>query len=91
MSVARMLLRVDAWVKLMVAVSRFSISPVSPLGIVKSKTAAPEVPLFVTFACVPGSPVVTVPTVIVAAVPVAPVAPVAPLMFPFFVQLPEDF
>jgi hypothetical protein len=44
----------------------------------KSNTAALDVPLFETVAEDPSEPVETVPTDIVAAVPVAPVAPVAP-------------
>jgi hypothetical protein len=50
----------------------------SPLGIVKLKTAALVVPAFVTEALVPAAPVVVVPAVAVAAVPVAPVAPLSP-------------
>jgi hypothetical protein len=50
----------------------------SPLGIVKLKTAALVVPAFVTEAVVPALPVVVVPALTVAAVPVAPVAPLAP-------------
>jgi hypothetical protein len=49
-----------------------------PAGTVKLNTAAELVPLFVTLALVPGSPVVVVPTATVAAVPVAPVDPVRP-------------
>jgi hypothetical protein len=45
---------------------------------VKFKTAAFDVPAFVTLAWVPGSPVVTVPTATVAAWPAAPAAPAAP-------------
>ena len=41
--------------------------PSAPLGIVKLKTAALEVPLLVTLAFVPGFPVDVVPTVTVAA------------------------
>ena len=46
---------------------------------VKLKTAAEDVPLFVTEAEVPAAPVVVVPTEMVAAVPVGPVAPVGPV------------
>jgi hypothetical protein len=55
------------------------LSPVSPRGIVKSKTAAEEVPLLATLADDPAAPVDVLPTAMVAAVPVAPVAPVAPV------------
>jgi len=54
------------------------VAPVSPLGMLKSKVAAEDVPLLVTVADEPSAPVVTVPTAIVAADPVAPVSPVAP-------------
>jgi hypothetical protein len=50
-------------------------APVSPLGIVKFKTAADVVPEFETVAEVPATPVVVVPTATVAAVPVAPTSP----------------
>jgi hypothetical protein len=46
---------------------------------VKSKTAAEEVPLLATLADDPAAPVDVLPTAMVAAVPVAPVAPVAPV------------
>ena len=55
------------------------VAPVAPWGMTKSKVAACGVPLFVTEACVFGSPVVTVPTASVAAVPSAPVGPVGPV------------
>jgi hypothetical protein len=45
---------------------------------VKFSTAAPAVPVFVTLACDPGAPVVTVPTLTVAAAPEGPVAPTTP-------------
>ena len=45
----------------------------------KSSVAAFVVPLFVTDADDPGTPVVTVPTDMVAASPVDPCAPVSPL------------
>jgi hypothetical protein len=48
------------------------VAPVSPRGIVKLKTAADVVPLFVTLAFVPAAPVVVVPTVMVAALPCLP-------------------
>ena len=51
----------------------------SPLGMVKSKTAFCGVPEFCTVALVPGAPVVTVPTANVAAVPLSPVGPVGPV------------
>ena len=53
--------------------------PGAPWGIVKFRTAAELVPLFVTATDVPAAPVVTVPTVTVAAAPAAPVVPVAPV------------
>jgi hypothetical protein len=43
------------------------LSHFSPSGIVKSKTAAQDVPLFTTLAELQGAPVVVVPTAIVAA------------------------
>jgi hypothetical protein len=46
---------------------------------VKSKTAAEEVPELATLADDPAAPVDVLPTEMVAAVPVAPVAPVAPV------------
>src|ERR1039458_7166486 len=49
--------------------------PGAPWGIVKFRTAAELVPLFVTATDVPAAPVVTVPTVTVAAAPAAPVVP----------------
>ena len=55
------------------------VAPVAPCGMTKSKVAACGVPLFVTAASVPGSPVVIVPTSTVAAVPAAPVGPVGPV------------
>lgn len=55
------------------------VSPLSPLGIVKLNTAAELVPLFVTLAEVPASPVVVVPTLMVAADHVSPVSHFAPL------------
>jgi hypothetical protein len=45
---------------------------------VKFNTAAPADPTFVTPACDPAAPVVTVPTLTVAAAPEGPVAPTAP-------------
>jgi hypothetical protein len=57
----------------------FQVSHLSPLGIVKSNTAAEEVPELVTVADVHASHVVVDHTVIVAAVPVDPVSPFAPL------------
>ena len=54
------------------------VSPLAPLGIVKSNLAAVVVPEFLTITLVPGSPVVTVPTVIVAAVPSLPAEPAGP-------------
>ena len=50
------------------------MSPLSPLGIVKSNTAALEVQLFTTLALVHASQVVVLHTVIVAAVPVSPLS-----------------
>lgn len=54
------------------------VSPLSPRGIVKSNTAAEELPEFVTDALLPAAPVVVVPAATVAALPAGPVAPVAP-------------
>jgi len=54
------------------------VNPVSPRGIVKSNSAAADVPILTTLALVPAAPVVVDPTAIVAAAPVAPVAPVSP-------------
>ena len=54
-------------------------APVAPRGMAMSKTAAADVPLFVTVTEEPAAPVVTVPTAIVAAAPAAPAAPVAPV------------
>jgi hypothetical protein len=51
------------------------LSPLSPLGIVKSNTAALEVQLLVTLAELQAAQVVVDHTVIVAAVPVAQVSP----------------
>ena len=53
------------------AVKNFTgeVQPFLPCGIMKSNTASCSVPLLVTDASVPGSPVVTVPTRTVAAVP----------------------
>jgi hypothetical protein len=45
------------------------VAPVFPRGIEKLKTAALEVPAFVTVALEPAAPVVTVPTAMLAAVP----------------------
>jgi hypothetical protein len=45
---------------------------------VKSKTAAEEVPLLATLADDPAAPVDVLPTAMVAAAPVAPVLPVSP-------------
>ena len=53
------------------------VGPVAPLGIVKFKITFSDVPLFVTCAFVPGSPVVVLPTVIVAG-PCGPLGPVGP-------------
>ena len=53
-------------------------APLSPLGITKSNTASCSVPVFITSALVPGSPVVTVPMFIVAAVPWGPSGPSGP-------------
>ena len=55
-------------------------TPLSPLGIDISSTAAVSVPTLVTLALLPGSPVVTVPIVIVAAVPSFPGLPCSPLI-----------
>ena len=55
------------------------MSHLSPLGIVKLNTAAEDVPLFVTLAEVPASPVVVVPTLMVAADHGSPVSHLAPL------------
>ena len=49
--------------------------PVGPVGIVKLKVAADELPELVTDAEPPAGLVVVVPTVIVAALPVEPVKP----------------
>lgn len=54
------------------------VAPVAPTGIVKFNTAAEEVPLLVTVAEEPSTPVVTVPTVIVAAAPSVPLVPLVP-------------
>src|SRR5690625_4516229 len=54
------------------------VSPFAPFGIVKSNTAADDVPEFVTLAFVPGAPVVVVPAAMVAAAPSAPSVPAAP-------------
>jgi hypothetical protein len=51
---------------------------VSPLGIVKLKVAADEVPTLFTVAELPAAPVVTVPTAIVAADPFVPFVPLVP-------------
>ena len=48
------------------------LEPDAPLGIVKLKIAAEDVPTLVMLAEEPSEPVVTVPTVIVAAFPVNP-------------------
>lgn len=56
------------------------VLPSAPCGMVKFSTAAEDVPLFVTAACVPAAPVVTVPIATVAAVPAGPVAPVGPVL-----------
>ena len=53
--------------------------PGLPLGIVKFKIALVEVPLLVTLALVPGSPVYTLPIRIVAAVPAIPCKPCSPV------------
>jgi hypothetical protein len=72
------------------------VSPLSPRGIVKSKTAAEEVPVLVTLADDPGAPVVVVPAAMVAALPagpwlpVAPVAPVWPAGMPKLKTAAED-
>ena len=50
-----------------------------PVGIVKLKTAALVVPLFVTLAELPAGPVVVVPTDTVAAAPGLPPGPVGPV------------
>lgn len=47
------------------------VAPVLPRGIVKLKTAAPLVPLFVMITELPAAPVATVPSAIVAAAPSA--------------------
>lgn len=56
------------------------LPPSAPCGMVKFSTAAVLVPLFVTAACVPAAPVVTVPMVIDAADPAGPVAPAGPTL-----------
>ena len=50
-------------------------SPLGPLGIPKSKTAAELVPLLLTVAGFPASSVVVVPTAMVAAAPGGPALP----------------
>ena len=54
--------------------------PVSPLGIIKSKIAALDVPLLDTTALVPGAPVLVEPVFTVAASPSAPASPGTPWM-----------
>src|SRR5262245_60191263 len=54
------------------------VSPLSPRGIVKLKTAALVVPMLATLALVPGAPVVVVPTLTVAAGPCGPAGPAGP-------------
>lgn len=51
------------------------MSPLSPFGIVKSRTAALDVQEFVTLAELHAAQVVVDHTVIVAAVPVSPFSP----------------
>ena len=56
------------------------VAPVAPRGITKLRTTFSAVPLLVTIAAVPGSPVSVVPTTTEAAIPAGPVAPVALLL-----------
>ena len=51
------------------------VAPVAPEGIVKSSTAADELPLLPTLADEPGAPVSVLPTEIVAAAPGGPADP----------------
>ena len=55
-----------------------SVRNTAPRGRPNARTAALEVPVFVTVGLDPAGRVVTVPTAIVASTPAAPVAPVAP-------------
>jgi hypothetical protein len=62
------------------AVPLLPAGPGAPWGIVKAKTAAELVPVFITLALVPAAPVVVEPTDMVAALPAAPVLPLLPLL-----------
>ena len=55
------------------------VGPVAPIGIVRFNTKLGAVPVIEAAACVPGSPVVTVPIVITGVAPVRPVAPWGPV------------